>query len=83
MLIGNLQGALRNLAVLWWKKCRKRQKISVILSKKLGEEKMQNVRSKIVPTMFAKIKNWINDNNFIAICNGKEILCHKDYWIID
>ena len=41
---------------------------------------MHEIRNKIVPTMLARFKEWINEEMFLAICDGKEILCHKDYW---
>lgn len=41
---------------------------------------MDKIGSKIVPTMFARFKEWVNEEMFLSICNGKEILCHKDYW---
>lgn len=37
-------------------------------------------RSKLIPRMCGPILRWIDDEQFIVLYRGREILGHRDYW---
>lgn len=43
---------------------------------------METAYSTLCPTLYGKIVRWIDDVHFIALCKGREVLGHRDYWRI-
>ena len=42
----------------------------------------QYATSMLVPTLHGKILRWIDDDQFIVLCKGREVLGTKEYWSI-
>lgn len=38
------------------------------------------IYSKIIPHMCGEFDRWINNEEFIAFVDGREMIAHKDYW---
>lgn len=36
--------------------------------------------SKVLPRMVGEFVRWLNDDEFIVLVNGKELIGHKDFW---
>lgn len=36
--------------------------------------------SLLVSNLSGTIIKWLDDEHFLISCQGKEILCHKDFW---
>lgn len=38
------------------------------------------IRSKSLPYISGEFVRWVNDEEFLVVVNGKELIGHKDYW---
>ena len=38
------------------------------------------IYSKVLPCMVGKFVRWLNDEEFIVLVKGKELIGHKDFW---
>lgn len=36
--------------------------------------------SKVLPRMVGEFVRWLNDEEFIVLVNGTELIGHKDFW---
>lgn len=41
---------------------------------------MEVAHSKLCPKLHGKILRWVDDEQFIILCQGREIIGHKQYW---
>ena len=41
---------------------------------------INNVRSKIFPRLSGEFSHWINNEEFVVLIAGKELIGHRDYW---
>lgn len=43
---------------------------------------MEVAYSKLCTKLHGKILRWLDDNQFIVLCQGHEIIGHKQYWSV-
>lgn len=46
------------------------------------KRRKQIARSKINPDLSSPILRWLDDNQFMIVLEGKEIVCHTRYWSV-
>ena len=51
-----------------------------ILGHKCKNRQISMVYSKILPYMCGEFVKWLNDEEFIVLVHGKELIGHKDFW---